>query len=83
MRYFIEYVVIPFSIIVAVLVAVLLVTVGVPEVIGRYQCSSYERITGTATKYNTLDTCYVQTDAGWQRWDEYKARIIASEGLSQ
>ena len=46
-----------------------------------HQCSNYERMTGKQTKWLTLDACYVQTDAGWQRWDEYKIRNIASEGL--
>lgn len=48
----------------------------------RYKCSNYEKTTGKETKYLTLDSCYVKTQAGWQRWDEYTARSIASEGLS-
>ena len=51
------------------------------NIMGSYQCESYSRITGKNTKWNTLDICYVQTADGWQRWDEYKNRAIASEGL--
>lgn len=46
-----------------------------------YKCGNYEEVTGKATKWIFMDECYVQTDAGWQRWDEYKDRAIASEGL--
>lgn len=47
----------------------------------RYQCGNYEKTTGKQTKYIFADACYIKTDDGWQRWDEYKARAIASEGL--
>jgi len=46
-----------------------------------YQCKSYQEITQKETKYANFDSCYIKTTAGWQRWDEYKARAIASEGL--
>ena len=46
-----------------------------------YKCGNYEKVTGKATKWVFMDKCYVQTAAGWQRWDEYKDRAIASEGL--
>lgn len=46
-----------------------------------YRCGNYEKITGKATKWVFVDACYIQTDAGWQRWDEYTDRAIASEGL--
>ena len=49
---------------------------------GRYQCTQYEAVTGKQTKWVTLDECYVKTADGWQRWDEYKARATASEGLN-
>lgn len=45
-----------------------------------YQCENYQTITGKETKYAQLDSCYVKTPQGWQRYDEYKMRIIASEG---
>lgn len=47
----------------------------------RYQCSNYERIAGKETRYANFDTCYVKTAQGFQRWDEYKLRAAASEGL--
>lgn len=49
---------------------------------GSYQCSNYQDVTGKETKYFWFDSCYINTASGWQRYDEYKARIIASEGLS-
>lgn len=49
----------------------------------RYQCSNYQEITGRETKWATMDSCYIKTDAGFQRWDEYKARAVASQGLSE
>lgn len=48
-----------------------------------YQCSNYQKVTGKETKYVLFDTCYVQTADGFQRWDEYKIRAAASEGLVQ
>ena len=47
----------------------------------RYKCSNYEKITAKQTRYANFDSCYVKTTQGYQRWDEYKSRIIASEGL--
>lgn len=48
----------------------------------RYQCNNYETVTGIETRYIEWDTCYISTESGWQRWDEYIARAAASEGLS-
>jgi hypothetical protein len=53
------------------------------NVYGSYQCASYERITGKKTMWQTLDICYIQTADGWQRWDEYTKRAVASEGLKR
>jgi hypothetical protein len=50
---------------------------------GAYQCNNYAELTGKETRWVTLDTCYIKTERGWQRWDEYIARGIASEGLSK
>ena len=47
----------------------------------QYTCNNYERVTGKETKWVFMDECYVSTTVGWQRWDEYKDRAIASEGL--
>jgi hypothetical protein len=66
---------------VVMLVGIVLV-VGPSNWHGSYQCRKYETITGKATKWVPLDECYVQTADGWQRWDEYKLRAVASEGLS-
>ena len=51
------------------------------NIYGSYQCESYSRLTGKNTRWNTLDICYIETAQGWQRWDEYTKRAIASEGL--
>ena len=48
-----------------------------------HQCNNYQQIAGRETKYASFDACYIKTDSGWQRWDEYKARAIASEGLKK
>ena len=53
------------------------------SIIGSYRCESYSRITGKNTQWNTFDNCYIETAQGWQRWDEYTKRAIASEGLSK
>ena len=50
---------------------------------GKYQCENYQEITGKKTQYASFDTCYIETGNGFQRWDEYKARSIASEGLKR
>jgi len=47
----------------------------------RYQCEKYAQITGKDTRYVEFDSCYIKTSEGFQRWDEYKARAVASEGL--
>jgi hypothetical protein len=64
-------------------VGVVVAFVGTLFVLGNfyseYQCSAYQKITGVETRYSQFDVCYVNTKSGWQRWDEYKARIIASE----
>jgi hypothetical protein len=46
-----------------------------------YQCNQYEEITGKETKYSPFDKCYISTENGWQRWDEYKVRVIAKDSL--
>ena len=51
--------------------------------VSKYQCESYSKITAKETKYNNWDICYIKTQEGWQRWDEYKYRSISSEGLKK
>ncbi len=55
--------------------------VALSDVTGRYQCRNYEIVTGKPTRWVLLDNCYIQTDKGWQHWEEYKLRAAASEGL--
>lgn len=45
----------------------------------RYSCNNYEKVGGVETRYVTLDTCYINTERGWQRWDEYKVRAFTNE----
>jgi hypothetical protein len=45
-------------------------------------CSRYERITGKQTMYANFDSCYVQHEGQWMRWEEYKMVIIGKDGLS-
>lgn len=49
----------------------------------RYQCSNYEIVTGKETRYVNYDACYIKSAQGFERWDEYKGRSIASEGLTR
>jgi hypothetical protein len=42
-------------------------------------CSNYQKVTGKRTQYKFLDSCYIETSSGWQRYDEYITRAIASE----
>ena len=45
------------------------------------ECNFFEEITGKPTKYHSFDTCYIQQEGEWMRYDEYKARMTALEGL--
>ena len=65
---------------VVVLLPIALLMLGRNEY-GRYLCSNYERIAAKETSYANFDTCYIKTAQGYQRWDEYKIRAAASEGL--
>lgn len=83
MRDFYEMVLLPIAVIAALAMAVIGGIFVLSNWYGSYQCGKYEAITGKATKWVTLDECYVQTADGWQRWDEYKIRAAASEGLKR
>lgn len=64
-------------------VAIFAVVIYLGNKYSSYQCSNYSRITGKETIYAEFDTCYIKSEQGYQRWDEYKARAIASDGLSK
>lgn len=53
---------------------------GLGYAIVSYECSAYEATSGKQTKVAAL-SCYIKTEDGWQRWDEYKARATASEAM--
>ena len=40
----------------------------------RYECRTYEVVTGKPTKMGAL-TCYVNDGGQWMAWDEYKYRF--------
>lgn len=65
-----------------IIVPALVLAAAVIEITGRYQCGNYQEVTGRKTKWVVLDSCYVETDRGWQHWGEYMQRAAASEGLS-
>lgn len=48
-----------------------------------YQCKSFGEVTEKETRYMNFDSCYVKTPSGWQRWDEYKVRAMASEAAKE
>ena len=61
-----------------IMVVLLVVIFGIGNTAGAYTCKNYQDVTGIQTKWVTIDACYIKTDNGWQRWDEYKARNTAS-----
>lgn len=48
----------------------------------KYECSTYEKVTGTKTELH-FPSCYVELNGKMLPWSEYKARIIASDSLSK
>ena len=62
----------------AILVAAV---VGVDQY-GQYQCNNYQKLSGTETRYASFDACYVKNKGKFERWDSYKAKATAENGLS-
>lgn len=60
------------KIFIAASVLILAALFAVGDLMARRACGIYEEAAGTPTRYYTLDTCYVQRDGRWWRWDEYK-----------
>ena len=79
MRDFFEFLV-QFLILFACAIALFL---SIGSYLESYNCSSYAEMTGKRTEHKWFDSCYVETKDGWQRWDEYKVRAVASEGLTR
>jgi len=69
---------IPIELTVSLLVIIALI-VGADRFIS-YTCGNYQDMTGKPTKYVFMDSCYVKTPSGWQRYDEYIARSVTNEG---
>lgn len=63
----------------AVFGGILLLALAGADLEGRYECYSYQKVTGIETKWRFLNACYVKTPNGWQRWDEYKLRNITHQ----
>lgn len=47
----------------------------------KFQCDNYEIATGRETKWFHFDDCYVNAGDVWLTLSEYRAAIIAKEGL--
>ena len=45
---------------------------------GQRSCNNYKEMTGKNTEYKYFDSCYVETENGWQKWDEYLAKQTAN-----
>ena len=60
------------------LFVLIVIACGIGNIAGVYTCKNYQDVTGITTKWVTVDSCYIKTEKGWQRWDEYKARGTAS-----
>ena len=71
------WVIIVIVITILILFGIGLVTIG--NFYARYQCAQYEKLTSISTTYSNWDICYVETESGLQRWDEYKMRVITNE----
>ena len=41
----------------------------------------YQEVTGIETKYTVFGGCFVKTSSGWRTQEEYKAILVAKEGL--
>lgn len=50
---------------------------------GEYQCGKYSQITGKETVWAAFDSCYIKESGTWMRWDEYKIRFMAYDGLKK
>lgn len=62
-------------------ILVLSVGLGIATTVKRKACSDYQKITGRNTKYLKCSGCYIESNDEWFSEDEYKATIIAREGL--
>ena len=47
----------------------------------KYSSDQYEKVTGRETKFVLLNECFINDGTNWLREDEYKAGLIAREGL--
>ncbi len=55
--------------------------IGVSYIHSKYRCENFEQMTGKATEYKFMDTCYINHDNQWYRYEEYSNILIAKEGL--
>lgn len=65
------------------IVATIIVALVLGEAYGAHVCSSHQDITGQNTKRIMFDSCYVEHDGVYLRWEDYKNRMIAKEGLNK
>mgnify|MGYP005845380877 CR=1 FL=1 len=66
-----------FLIIIAVITmfSIWLLTLTYIDYSKKQSCNNYESMTGIKTTWVNWDACYIHTDNGWRRWDEYKMRM--------
>jgi len=58
--------------------------IGIVNIGETYACSQYSDITGRKTEYRFPSGCFVQhADGSWLSLEEYKAVIVAREGLTK
>ena len=46
---------------------------------GGYSCNGYQEVTGKQTLYRQFDSCYVNVDGEWRKYDEHLAIITAKD----
>lgn len=46
-----------------------------------YSCGKYSEATGRDTKWVFMDDCYIQAGGEWLQKDEYRAVVVARDGL--
>ena len=44
---------------------------------GGHSCNGYQEMTGKQTLYRQFDSCYVNVDGEWRKYDEHLAIITA------
>lgn len=67
-----------FFLMAAVIIAVIFLSANMYV---KYQCIEYEKLTGRKTQHVAFDTCYIDANGTWYRYEEYTKFIVAKDGL--